>query len=152
MGWPWISLSLLNSFFLNPHFVVEQMNPRCKKNSSHSQWMKSWLIKGKTLFLSGSESQDNISWSWEGTGNFNKSHKENFLGRQESPNKRISFNVLSSSKCFPENLPPWLSPGISSLLLRPGIGSHKPSYPVLKGWRGKSSSRTPFIECWAERE
>lgn len=91
MGWPWIPLSLLNSFFLNRHFVVEQMNPRCKKNSSHSQWMKSWLIKGKTLFLSGSESQDSISWSWKGTGNFNKIRKENFLGHRESPNKRISF-------------------------------------------------------------
>lgn len=32
----WISLSLLNSFFLNQQFVVEQMNPRCEKNSSHS--------------------------------------------------------------------------------------------------------------------
>ena len=45
MGWPWISLSLLNSFFLNWHFVVEQMNPSCEKNSSHAQRMKSWLIK-----------------------------------------------------------------------------------------------------------
>lgn len=61
MCWSWISLSLLNSFFLNQHFVVEQMNPRCEKNSSHSQRVKSWLIKRKIMFLPGSKCQNSIS-------------------------------------------------------------------------------------------
>lgn len=105
MGWPRISLSLLHSFFLNRHFVVEQMNPRCEKNSSHSQRMKSWLMKGKILFLPGSECQDSISWSWEGIGSFNKSQKENFLGHQESHHKRVPFKIPPSSKGFLQNLP-----------------------------------------------
>lgn len=152
MGWPSISLSLLNSFFLNRHFVVEQMNPRCEKNSSHSQWMKSRLIKGKILFLPGSEYQDSISWSWEGIGNLNKSHKDNFLVTRKVITRAyllMSYPVRSaSSETGP--LPPLVSPELR-LLLRPSVGIA--SYLVLKGQLRKTSSRTSiFTEGWTERE
>ena len=107
MGWPWIPLSLLNSFFTDILWLNRWIPDVKRIVHIHSEWSPGSLKERHYSFLALNPKIAFLGVERE-LGTLTKSVRKTSWVTEKALTRGYRLNVLSGSKCFFENLPPWL--------------------------------------------